>query len=151
MSDTEIKMSVDDLSDLDINTNDEDILSEELSPKASDALDAQDSEEDAMSLMGGLVNVRLPFGFAKRFGVLIERQNDQLRLLHREGLSAQALLEVQRHIASPFQLMVLSDDDFERRLGLAYQSDSSEAMEMVEGLGEDMDLASLADSVPETE
>ena len=35
--------------------------------------------------------------------------------------------------------------------GLAYQSDSSETMEMVEGLGDEMDLASLADSVPETE
>ena len=31
------------------------------------------------------LNTRLPFGYAKRFGVLIEGKADQLLLLHREG------------------------------------------------------------------
>src|SRR5690554_1811193 len=60
-------------------------------------------------------------------------------------------MEVQRYLSAPFRLQAISNDKFERRLGLAYQSDSSDAMEMVEGLGDDMDLASLADSLPETE
>jgi len=95
--------------------------------------------------------VRLPFSFARRFGVLVDSRDDRITLFHREGLNASALMEVQRFLSRPYQLEVISDDEFERRLGLAYQSDSSEAMEMVEGLGDDMDLASLADSVPETE
>ncbi len=95
--------------------------------------------------------MRLPFSFARRFGVLVDSRDDRITLFHREGLNASALMEVQRFLSRPYQLEVISDDEFERRLGLAYQSDSSEAMEMVEGLGDDMDLASLADSVPETE
>ena len=83
--------------------------------------------------------------------MIVEGQGDGLTLVYREGLSATALMEVQRHLSAPFNMVVVGDDEFNRRLGLAYQSDSSEAMDMVEGLGEDMDLASLADSVPETE
>lgn len=97
------------------------------------------------------LNTRLPFGYAKRFGVLIEGKSDQLLLLHREGVQAGVIMEVQRFLGAPFRLQAISNDEFERRMGLAYQSDSSETMEMVEGLGDEMDLASLADSVPETE
>ena len=103
------------------------------------------------AVQGGQLSTRLPFSFAKRFGVIVEGQGDGLTLVYREGLSATALMEVQRHLSAPFNMVVVGDDEFNRRLGLAYQSDSSEAMDMVEGLGEDMDLASLADSVPETE
>jgi len=97
------------------------------------------------------IATRLPFGFAKRFGVLVEGSGEQLTLVHKEGVRGEVIMEAQRFLSSPFRLEAVSDDDFNRRLGLAYQSDSSEAMEMVEGLGDDMDLASLADSVPETE
>uniref|UniRef100_UPI0035120708 GspE/PulE family protein n=1 Tax=Thalassolituus sp. TaxID=2030822 RepID=UPI0035120708 len=100
---------------------------------------------------GGSLAVRLPFSFAKRYGLLVDASGEQLKVLHKDGLNAQALMEVQRHLSQPYQLEAIPDDDFDRRLGLAYQSDSSEAMEMVEGLGDDLDLASLADSVPETE
>jgi general secretion pathway protein E len=40
---------------------------------------------------------------------------------------------------------------FDQALSEAYQQDSSAAMQMVEGLGDDMDLASLAGCLPETE
>lgn len=97
------------------------------------------------------ISHRIPFGFAKRFGVLVEGNADQFVVIHKEGLRGDVLMEVQRFLSAPFRLDVVADEEFERRLGLAYQSDSSEAMEMVEGLGDEMDLASLADSVPETE
>lgn len=97
------------------------------------------------------IGTRLPFGFAKRFGVLIEGTQENLQVLHKEGIEASVIMEVQRFLSAPFALQTINDDEFNRRLGLAYQSDSSETMEMVEGLGDEMDLASLADSVPETE
>lgn len=97
------------------------------------------------------LSTRLPFGFAKRFGVLIEGTQENVQLLHKEGVSASVIMEVQRFLAAPFRMQAISNDEFERRLGMAYQSDSSDAMEMVEGLGDEMDLASLADSLPETE
>ncbi len=106
---------------------------------------------DDSAAMSSNYATRLPFGFAKRFGVLVEGTHDQLKVLHRDGVSAAAIMEVQRFLSAPFRLEAIASDEFDRRLGLAYQSDSSEAMEMVEGLGDEMDLASLADSVPETE
>lgn len=107
---------------------------------------AQDNELGSQSAFE-----RIPFGFARRFGLLVEERADQPLVIYKEGLASDALMEVQRHLGRDFRLECIDDKDFERRLGLAYQSDSSEAMEMVEGLGDDMDLASLADSVPETE
>lgn len=97
------------------------------------------------------LSTRLPFGFAKRFGVLVEGTQENVQLLHKEGVAASVIMEVQRFLATPFRMQAISNDEFERRLGMAYQSDSSDAMEMVEGLGDEMDLASLADSLPETE
>lgn len=101
--------------------------------------------------MGQNTFERIPFGFARRFGVLAQEQNAQVIVWHKEGVTSDALMELQRYLIQDFRLQCIDDQEFERRLGQAYQADSSEAMEMVEGLGNDMDLASLADSVPETE
>jgi general secretion pathway protein E len=98
-----------------------------------------------------LVIPRLPFSFAKRFGIVLESRPTGFVAAHKEGLLPHVLLEVQRFLGEHYSLEVVSDSDFERILGQVYQTDSSEAMGMVEGLGDEMDLASLADSVPETE
>ncbi|CBL47052.1 General secretion pathway protein E [gamma proteobacterium HdN1] len=97
-------------------------------------------------------NRRLPFSFAKRHGVVIEDigQVDAM-VACKTGMSIQAIAEVRRFLGMPIQFSEVSDTDFEKRLALAYQNDSSDAMQMVEGLGDELDLASLADSVPETE
>jgi len=115
------------------------------------AVPEETQTDQGQTVSGGSLAVRLPFSFAKRYGVLVDASSDNINVLHKEGLNPQALMEVQRHLGRPYNLEAIPDDEFDRRLGLAYQSDSSEAMEMVEGLGDDMDLASLADSVPETE
>lgn len=122
----------------------------EMNPDPSGQMPAH-SRETASAVAATGLATRLPFGFAKRFGVLVEGKPDALRVIYREPLNPTAVVEVQRFLSMPFRLEAVTDDEFERRLGLAYQSDSSEAMEMVEGLGDEMDLASLADSVPETE
>lgn len=94
---------------------------------------------------------RLPFAFAKRFGIALDQRPSGFIAVHKEGLLPHVLLEVQRFLTEPFSLEALNNEDFERVLGQIYQTDSSDAMGMVEGLGDEMDLASLADSVPETE
>lgn len=94
---------------------------------------------------------RLPFGFAKNHGVVLESKGERIIVVHKEGLEASILLELQRYLNSPFKLEIVSDEDFDRRLGMVYQGDSAETMDMVEGLGDELDLASLADSVSETE
>jgi general secretion pathway protein E len=94
---------------------------------------------------------RLPFSFAKKQGVVIVREKSQFQILYRPGLSSQAFSEVNRLTLGQLAFVAVDEAEFESALNLAYQNDSAEAMQMVEGLGDDMDLASLANSVPETE
>ena len=61
------------------------------------------------------------------------------------------LAEVRRLIGREFAIRHVTIDEFEGILTEAYARDSSEARQMVEDMGEEMDLASLAESVPETE
>ena len=93
----------------------------------------------------------LPFAFAKRFGVLLTQENDQLSLLCRTQPGLTTLAEVRRLAKRDFAVRQVADDEFERTLTDVYSRDSSAARQMVEDLGEEMDLASLANSVPETE
>ena len=95
---------------------------------------------------------RFAYGFAKRHGLIVEQVEEQgARVLHRPGLKLASLAEARRLLGVPLSLQELSPDSFNEALARAYQSDSSESMQMVEGIGEHMDLASLADMVPETE
>lgn len=95
---------------------------------------------------------RLPFAFAKRNGVVIEDINDQeARVAYKPGLKPVVIAELRRVIGMPITFSEVDESEFDRRLAVAYENDSSEAMQMVEGLGDELDLASLADSVPETE
>ena len=93
----------------------------------------------------------LPFSFARRYGVFLEPGPDAPVLCHRADLSPQVLAEVGRVLRRPFTSRVLDDSEFDRALAQAYQRDSTATMQMVEDLGGEMDLASLANSVPETE
>ena len=115
---------------------------------------AEHEATEQVSTLQGRVP-RLPFVFAKRVGAVIEGRsqgnNSYLVVSYQNHLKPHVLQEIQRFISAPFALEAVASDDFERILGQVYQTDSSEAMDMVEGLGDEMDLASLADSVPETE
>lgn len=117
--------------------------------------DKEDSDQlgagtpDAKSLT--LPFERLPFAFAKKQGVVITRNDDGFVVLYRPGVTPQAFLEVNRLTLGKIAFQLVDEEEFDQALNLAYQNDSAEAMQMVEGLGDDMDLASLANSVPETE
>ncbi|MDP2227617.1 MAG: type II secretion system ATPase GspE [Moraxellaceae bacterium] len=95
---------------------------------------------------------RFSYAFAKRHGVILDRIDaGRARVLHRPGLHLTALAETRRVLAMPLDCHEVSADEFSVVLARSYQSGSSESMQMVEGLGDTMDLASLADMVPEAE
>ncbi|MDX1453101.1 MAG: type II secretion system ATPase GspE [Oleiphilaceae bacterium] len=94
---------------------------------------------------------RLPFSFAKKQGVVVVSDERGQRVVYRPGISPSAFAEVNRLSHGRLTFHQVDEAEFEAALGLAYQNDSAEAMQMVEGLGDDLDLASLANSVPETE
>jgi general secretion pathway protein E len=95
---------------------------------------------------------RLPFAFAKRNGVILTRDDQgEAVILVRPGAGHSALAEANRISGGRARFSRIDPERFDAALNAAYQNDSAEAMQMVEGIGDDMDLASLADSVPETE
>ena len=107
------------------------------------------AEEQALAIEG--MHYRLPFGFAKRHSVLVENNDEQLRLVCTDSLNADILLEVRRVLKKPFSIAVTSAEEFEQQLTIAYQRDSSEAQQMMEDIGNEVDLYSLADEMTETE
>ena len=103
----------------------------------------------------GTLFERLPFAFARRFGVAFDgtppAADGSVPLVCRQVPSLTTLSEVRRFAGCRLTLDVIGEERFEARLAEIYAGDSLEAKEMVEGLGDDLDLARLADSVPETE
>ncbi|AKN25077.1 type II secretion system ATPase GspE [Stutzerimonas stutzeri] len=106
---------------------------------------------DVTTLLEQPAQRRLPFAFARRHGVLLLERGGELRLALREGAALTAVQEAQRVVGMRLPMQWLAQADFDQALGAAYQHDSSAAMLMVEGLGNDLDLASLADQIQETE
>jgi len=94
---------------------------------------------------------RLPFSFAKRHCVLLREMNGQLSLCARHGAALTAIQEVQRFAGGPLLLDWVAPEAFEQALAQAYQHDSSATMQLAEDIGGSLDLASLAEQVPETE
>ena len=93
---------------------------------------------------------RLPFSFAKRHGVVLLVEEGVACLAHRPGVELVALAEAQRFAGSCLALRCLTPEAFEQALGQAYQHDSA-SMQLAEDIGGSLDLAALAEQVPETE
>ena len=97
----------------------------------------------------------LPFTFARRFGVAIASadgpEDGPVDVAYRKQPDLTVLAELRRFAGAPIVLRQVTDEEFEAILSAAYSRDSSQARQMVEDMGDELDLASLADSVPETE
>ncbi len=95
---------------------------------------------------------RPTFGFAKRHGVLVSesRENAVLVMLSPDA-DPQALVEVRRFVGRPLQLERISKQQFDALLATSYEQRSNEAMQMMEDLGDDLDLFAVAQALPETE
>ncbi|MFV0624473.1 type II secretion system ATPase GspE [Sphingomonas sp. ac-8] len=85
---------------------------------------------------------RLPYGYARRAGVLLRPAGTGVECLHRAGAPLDALLEVQR-IAPGAAFLPVADDAFETALAQAYGGSATTAADIE--LAE-QDLAALADS-----
>lgn len=96
--------------------------------------------------------LRLPFGFAKRFGVLLEaQQDDSFKLLVRHDTTMTALQEVRRLLGDWYPVVTLDDQQFDNELEQAYQRNSSETQQLMEDIGNEVDLVSIAEELPGTE
>ncbi|NWA64582.1 type II secretion system ATPase GspE [Pseudomonas reactans] len=88
----------------------------------------------------------LPFGFARRLGVLI----DDGRLMLRGDTPLSAIGEVRRLMEHELPLRVLTAEAFAARLAEVYSEGQSAAEQVAQGLDDELDLLSLVDHVPQT-
>jgi len=95
---------------------------------------------------------RLPFSYAKRHGVLVNHwENGRALVWCRPDVSAATLAEVRRYLAAPIVLDMLDTERFDYLLRQAYEQGSSEAMDFMEDMDDDMDLSRIAQAMPEPE
>jgi len=93
---------------------------------------------------------RPSFAFARRHGVMVTTvEGGVAQVSYRRGASQQSFSELRRMIGCPLRLQRLEPDNFDRLLQQTYERQKGEAAQMVEDIGEDMDLSSIADSLPE--
>lgn len=115
---------------------------------ASDA-DEQVAIEDEINVEA--LGLKLPFAFANRFGVLLKKEDESWHAICRDDVSLHALLEARRFSGVEFDIEKVAKEAFELKLTEAYQRNSSEARQLMEDIGNEADLFTLADEMPETE
>ena len=96
----------------------------------------------------------LPFAFARRFGVVITEKagpDGQTIVACKTQPTLTTLAEIKRYARRTLQVSMVAEGEFEALLTETYARDASHARQMVEDMGDELDLASLADFVPETE
>ncbi|WP_240615533.1 type II secretion system ATPase GspE [Alteromonas facilis] len=94
---------------------------------------------------------QLSFSFAKRHKVILETAQTPAKLYYTSETPFHIFAEVRRFYGAPFILEEISNDRFEQVLTNAFQRDSSAAKQLMEDLGNESDLFSLAEDLPDTE
>jgi general secretion pathway protein E len=113
------------------------------------ALKLEESAEDS-GIFVALPSRALPFSFAKRHGVLIRSiDDDGAETVYRPGATAASIAEARRFAGVPLKLRRVSVEDFDALLQESYEQGSHKAMQMVDGLGEEMDLVQVAQELQE--
>ena len=94
----------------------------------------------------------LPYSFAKRHGVLI-RQGDEAGavIAHLPDTPALALAEARRFLGVPVRFEPLSEDEFSALMQRTYEQGSIQAQQMMDDIGDDLDLNAIAQDLPEPE
>ncbi|MFK7977618.1 MAG: type II secretion system ATPase GspE [Halioglobus sp.] len=96
------------------------------------------------------VPASLPFTYAQQFGVLLDTSGEAGPVLvHNGNITLEVMTEMRRLLGVPFSVAAVSEEEFKRKLTLAYQRDNNEAVQMAEDIGDDVDLSRLADEIPE--
>jgi general secretion pathway protein E len=92
-----------------------------------------------------MTHAALPYGFARRFGVIVTPSEAGLRCLYRHPLGLRPLLELQRVFGPEIQLEAVDETAFDEHLRAQYRDRATAAATHADE-APDGDLASLADS-----
>ena len=110
-------------------------------------------EEVAPVAADGTLLARVPYGFARRHGLLPtgEGEAGRLEVAMREGADPKALIELRRFLARPFAVRRVDGPAFDRLLSDLYASGTEAAADAAGSLGFNDDLGHLAAALPSAE
>ena len=93
----------------------------------------------------------LPFSYANRFRVLLDSSETSYQLFHVDLPDITTLSEVRRSLAAPFELIQISEEEFQQKLAQHYQQDASTNRQLMSDIDSDQALQTLAEELPESE
>ena len=93
----------------------------------------------------------LPFAWARAHHLVLLSDGERCEALCRADTAARALLEARRLADGPMRVSRLAPEAFEKVLVLSYQRDSAEAHRMMADIGNELDLYTLAEELPDTD
>ena len=96
---------------------------------------------------------KLPYTYAKRHGVIVSDITPvAVEVTLRQDADNTPLLELRRHFKRNLKLHMVDAEAFDKLLQENYETSSTdEAVEMMEGLGDELDLTSIAQELAEPE
>ncbi len=94
----------------------------------------------------------VPYAFAREFGLFDGGEDDGvLTVFFRRDGDLGALSELQRHTPLPLKLNVLSNEDYQQRLGQVFNDGGGRAASMVDDMADIGDLSDLLEEMPQLE
>ena len=95
---------------------------------------------------------RIPFAYAKRHGVLMtEQEGETVEVLCRKDVVPETFVEVRRFVDKPLKVRQIETEEFDRLLQEAYEGGTGQTMEMMDDLGDSVDLSRVAQELSEPE
>ena len=95
--------------------------------------------------------VRVPYGFAKKHNVLAVRNDGQrIHVLCPVYPAVAIITELRRLLGRSLEFHQLEQSRFEKLMRQSYDKGQSEATQMIDDLGDEVDLAMLAHDLPQT-
>ncbi|MBL8442776.1 MAG: type II secretion system ATPase GspE, partial [Zoogloeaceae bacterium] len=93
-------------------------------------------------------NRGLPYGFARKQGILVRTSDQGAELILREDASPGALAEVRREFAIAMNIVRVSAQAFEAHLAECYGGDDNTTADVLADVGQDIDLGQLMTDMP---
>lgn len=95
---------------------------------------------------------QLSYAFSRRFGLLVEEQEDETVIIARPDFSPVHYAEVRRFLGKPAKLQLIDEQSFNQLMQSQQEQGAANAMSSsVDGLDSDLDLNQLVDEIAEPE
>ncbi|MCK5719137.1 MAG: type II secretion system ATPase GspE [Thiomargarita sp.] len=94
----------------------------------------------------------LPFSFAKNHGVIVTGiDKEKISVTHRPKIGLQTINELRRFLQMPVNFIEICAEAYEILLTKHYEQQANQSMQMMEGLGDELDLFQVAQQLSEPE